>query len=169
MSQRDLFYKWLFYSLLGLFWLSLQQLVLNHVSLWGGLHPFILPMVPAIAAIFERRQEASFYAIGAGLLCDLLLPGSFPGLYTLAFLLSSLLAGVIAARVIVRGFLCACVCSIVALVLGSFFQALFLSSAANFTFATTLSLTGRELFLSLPAFPLLFLSFRKVYRRIRNE
>ena len=169
MSQRDLFYKWLFYSLLGMFWLSLQQLLLNRMALWNGVHPFILPMVPAMAAIFERRQETSFFAVGAGLLCDLLLPGSFPGLCTLTFLLIALLAGLIASRVIVPGYLCAFVCSVVAIVLSNFFHGIFLSSSADFTAATALSLTGRELLLSLPLFPLLFLSFKKIYHRIRNE
>ena len=169
MSQRDLFYKWLFYSLLGLLWLSLQQLLLNRLSLWGGIHPFILPMVPAMIAILERRQESAFYATCAGLLCDLLFPGSFPGLYTLTFLVIILLTGVIARRLILPGFLCAFVCSVFALLLSSGFHLLFLSASANFTFSSALSLTARELLLSLPLFPLLFLSFRKIRRLIHNN
>jgi len=169
MSQRDLFYKWLFYSLLGLFWLSVQQLLLNRLTIWNGIHPFILPMVPAMAAIFERRQESCFFAIGAGLLCDLLLPGSPPCLYTVIFLFTALLSGLIAGRVIVHGFLCAFVCSVAAIVLSNLFHCIFFSPSTEFTAATALSLAGRELLLSLPLFPLLFLSFRKIYHRIRNE
>ena len=168
MSQRDLFYKWLFYSLLGLFWLSLQQLLLNRLSLWGGIHPFILPMAPAMVAIFERRQESAFFAIGAGLLCDLLFPGSFPGLYTLTFLVIVLLTGLIAGRLILSGFLCAFVCSVFALLLSCVFHLLFLSASAEISFSSALSLTARELLLSLPLFPVLFLSFRKIRRMIHD-
>ena len=168
MSQRDLFYKWLFFSLLSLFWLTLQQLLLNRISLWGGIHPFVLPMVPAMIAIFERRQETAFFAIAAGLLCDLLFPGSLPGIYTLTFLVIALLTGIIAGRLILPGFLCAFVCSVFAVLLSSFFHHLFLSASADFSFATALSLTARELLLSFPLFPFLFLSYRKIHRLIHN-
>lgn len=169
MSQRDVFYKWLFYSLLGLFWLSLQQLALNHLSIWSGVHPFILPMVPVMVAILERRQDSAFFAIACGLVTDLLLPGGLPGFYSLTFLLSALLAGLIAGRLIVPGFLCAFVCSVIAIVLGDLLLSLMLTYSLEFTAATALSLTGRELLLSLPFFPLIFLSFRKICRMSRGE
>ena len=169
MSQRDVFYKWLFYGLLGVFWLSMQQMVCNHMTWWNGVHPFILPMVPVMVAILERRQESAFFAITCGLAADLLLSGGLPGFYTVAFLFSTLLTGLIAGRVIVAGFLCAFVCSVCALALGSLLLSLVLSYSIEFTAATALSLAGRELLLSLPFFPLIFLSFRKISRMSRGE
>jgi biotin transporter BioY len=169
MSQRDIFYKWLFYALLGLFWLSMQQLICNPLSLWNGVHPFILPMVPVMVAVLERRQESAFFAIACGIVTDLLLSGGLPGFYTVTFLLASLLTGLIAGRVIVSGFLCAFVCSVCALVLGEMLLAAVLSYSLDFTAATALSLAGRELLLSLPFFPLIFLSFRKIYHMSRGE
>lgn len=168
MTQRDLFFKWLFYSLAGLFWVAAQQLLLNHLDIWDGVHPFVLPLIPTMASVLERRQESAFFAIGAGLFCDLLMPGVIPCFYTLAFLSASVLSGLIAGRVIMPGFLCAFVCSVLALVLTDLLLLLFLSPSIDFTAATALTLTGRELLLSLPFSPLLFLSFRKVWRLIRN-
>lgn len=169
MNQRDLFYKWLFYSLAALIWMMLQQLLLNHLALWGGIHPFVLPMVPVMAAILESRQESAFFAIGAGLLCDLLMPGAIPCFYTVAFLLSALLSGLIAGRVIMPGFLCAFVCSVLAMVLTNLLHILLLTYSTSFALADAFALLGRELLLSLPFSPLLFLTSRKIYRRIRNE
>lgn len=169
MTRRDLFYKWLFYSLTALLWLVIQHALLNTLDFWSGVHPFVLPMLPAMTAILEKRQESTLFSVCAGLFCDLLMPGPIPCFYTLAFLAITLLCAVIAARVIVTGFLCAVVCSVLALALSSALQILFLAPSLDFSAATGLSLAGRELLLSLPFSPLLFLSFRFVWRLIRNE
>ena len=168
MTQRELFYKWLFYSLVGLFWVAVQQLLLNQLDFWGGVHPFVLPMLPTMASILEKRQESAFFAIGAGLFCDLLMPGVIPCFYTLVFLCSVLLSGLIAGRVIMPGFLCAFVCSVLNLVLTDVLLILFLTYSTDFSAAQALSLMGRELLLSLPFSPLIFLTFRKIWRWIRN-
>ena len=54
MTQRDIFYKWLFYALVGVLWAVIQQLVLNRLDFWGGVHPFVLPLVPVMVAILEN-------------------------------------------------------------------------------------------------------------------
>ena len=169
MAQRDLFYKWLFYSMAALLWLVMQHTLLNHLDFWGGVHPYVLPMLPAMAAILEKWQESALFSVGAGLFCDLLMPGPISCFYTLTFLVIVLLCAVIAERVILTGFLCAAVCSVLALTLSSILQIFFLSSSQDFSTATALALSGRELLLSLPFSPLLFLSFRFVWRLIRNE
>ena len=169
MTQRDIFYKWLFYALAGVLWACLQQLVLNRLDFWGGVHPFVLPLVPVMAAILENRAESAFFAVGAGLFCDLLLPGVIPGFYTLAFLAAALLCGLIAGRVILPGFLCAFVCSVVSLVLTDLLLLVFLFPSTHFTAADAFSLMGRELLLSLPFAPLLFVTYHKVWRLIHNE
>lgn len=169
MTRRDLFYKWLFYSLAALLWLVIQHALLNRLDFWGGVHPFVLPMIPAMSAILEKRQESTLFSVCAGLFCDLLMPAPIPCFYTLTFLAIALLCAVIAARVILTGFLCAAVCSVLASCLSSALQILFLAPALEFPVASALSLAGRELLLSLPFSPLLFLSFRFVWRLIRNE
>ena len=169
MTQRDYFYKWLFYALVGLLWVAVQQLVLNRLDFWGGVHPFALPLIPVMAAILERRMESAFFAVGVGLFCDLLLPGVIPCFYTLAFLAAALLCGLIAGRVIVPGFLCAFVCSTLTLVLTDLLLLLFLFPTTQFTATDAFSLMGRELLLSLPFAPLVFLTYRKIWRLIHNE
>ncbi len=169
MTQRDIFYKWLFYALLGLAWLSVQQMVLNSLDFWGGVHPFVLPLIAVMVAILEKRHESAFFAFIAGLICDLLIPGAIPCFYALTFLLSALLSGLIAGRVIMPSYLCAFVCAIPSIALSNLLQGLFLLSSFGVSAADILWLSGRELLLTLPFTPLLFLTFRKIRRLIHNE
>ena len=169
MSQRDLFYKWLFYCLMALGWMALQQLVLNRCTWWGGVHPFVWPMMPVMIALLEKRAESCSFALLSGLLCDLLAPGVIPGFYLLTFLICALLAGLIAGRVILPGFLCAFVCSVVAFVASDLLLMLFLSSSVKFSGAEAFSLMGKELLLSLLLFAPVYLSFRLIRRRIHND
>lgn len=169
MTQRDIFYKWLFYALAGVLWAVLQQLILNRLDFWGGVHPFVLPLVPVMVAILEKRTDSAFFAVGAGLFCDLLLPGVIPCFYTLVFLAAALLCGLIAGRIIVPGFLCAFVCSVVSLVLTDLLLLLFLFPSTHFAAADAFSLMGRELLLSLPFAPVLFATYHRIWRLIHNE
>lgn len=169
MSQRDLFYKWLLYCLMALGWMALQQLVLNRCTWWGGVHPFVWPMVPVMIALLEKRSESCTFALLGGLLCDLLAPGVIPGFYLLTFLICALLAGLIASRVILPGFLCAFVCSVVAFLVSNLLLMLFLSSSVKFSGTEAFSLMGKELLLSLLLFAPVYLSFRLIRRRIHND
>lgn len=168
MSQKDIYYKWLFYTLLALLYAALQQLAFNHLRIWGGVHPFVLPLIPVMVAILESRQDSVFFAIAAGLFCDFLMPGVFPCFYALAFAGAALLADLVAGRVIMPGFLCAAVCSVAALILTDVLLTLFLASSAGFSSGAALSLMGRELLLSLPFAPVLFASFRKIRQLIHD-
>ena len=167
MSRRDLTIKWAFFSVAALAFIALQQLLLNRLEVWG-IHPYLLPMLPVMAVILEGQKESAFFAVGLGFFCDLLSPAIIPCFYTIAFLACSLLAGIIAGRVIMPGFLCAVVCCVTAIVLTDLLLILPLASSATFSFAAALSLTGRELLLSLPFAPLLFFSFRKIRQMIHS-
>ena len=164
MSQKDVFYKWLFYTLLALGYTVLQQLLLNPLDIWGGVHPYLLPLLPVMVAILESRQDSVFFAIAAGLFFDFLMPGIFPCFYTLAFVAAVLLTGLIAGRAIMPGFLCAAVCSVAALVLTGLLLVFSLAASTTVTSAAALSLMGRELLLTLPFSPPLFYTFHKVRR-----
>ena len=52
MTRRLLTIKWTFYGLWTLLFLLVQQLVLPYIRI-GGVHPFLLPMLAAVAASFE--------------------------------------------------------------------------------------------------------------------
>ena len=51
MTRRMITIKWVFYSLWTLLFLLAQQLVLPHIRLWG-VHPFLLPVLAAVAASY---------------------------------------------------------------------------------------------------------------------
>ncbi len=163
-TQRDRAHKWIFYTLLSLLWAFCQQLVLNHLALWGGVHPFVLPLLPVLVATMERRQSASFFAVAAGLLCDFLMPGIIPCFYTLAFLAASLVAGQIAGRIIMPGYLCAFVCAVFGMAITGLMQTFFSTYTLTFLWRDAFALLGRELLLTLPLTPLVFCTLRWVRR-----
>ncbi len=168
MTRRDLTIKWTFFSCAALFFIGVQQLLLNHWEVWG-VHPFILPMLPVMAVILEGQKEGSFFAVGVGLFCDLLWPTVIPCFYTPAFLLCALLAGLLAGRVIMSGFLCAFVCGTLALVITDLLMILVFISKNAFALTDALLLSGKELLLSVAAAPLIFLVYRKISRRMHNS
>lgn len=169
MTRRDFFYKWLFYCAAALFCLFIQQALLNRLPLWNGIHPFILPLIPVMAAMLEHDQYSIFFAMIFGLLCDFLLPGVIPCFYLLVFLSSALLTRLIAARVMLPGFLCAFICSVLALVLTDLVLILLLNYSIDFTAAGALTLAGRELLLSLPFSLLIYPLFRRIRQLFRSE
>ena len=122
MTQRDIFYKWLFYALAGVLWAVLQQLILNRLDFWGGVHPFVLPLVPVMVAILEKRTDSAFFAVGAGLFCDLLLPGVIPCFYTLVFPLIALVASHISRSLLPAGLLCSLAVSAAAFLMTDLFR-----------------------------------------------
>ena len=168
MTRRDLTIKWAFFGTAALAFIILQQMLLNHLEL-RGVHPYLLPMLPAMAVILEGQKESAFFAVALGLLCDLLSPAVIPCFYTVAFLLCSLLSGLLAGRVIMPGILCAFVCGALSLVVTDFLQILFLTFYSTFSFSDALLLSGLELLLSIPAAPVIFLVFRRISRMLHNE
>lgn len=168
MTRRDLTIKWAFFSTAAVTFLALQQLLLNHLEIWG-VHPYLIPFLPAMAVILEGQKESAFFAVGLGLACDLLSPAVIPCFYTIAFLTCSLLAGVLAARVIMPGFLCSVVCGALAMVITDLLQILFLTFYGSFSFMDAFVLMGKELLLSIAFAPVIFLVFRKISRALHNE
>lgn len=168
MNQRDLFYKWLFYSAAALLFLLIQGLLLNRLSLWGDVHPFLPPLLALMPSTLENRDESALFAVGFGFLCDLLLPGPTPGFYTLVFLAVSVLSSLIAGRLLMPGFLCAFVCSAMGLLLCSLIYLLTVLSQPSIALPAALGLTGRELLLTLPFCPAIFWLDRKIYLRMRD-
>lgn len=168
MTRRDFFLKWLFYSCATLALIALQHLLLNPLE-FRGVHPFILPLLAVMPAILESRQESLFFAAALGLVCDLTAVTSVPIFYTLVFLAAALLTSLISRRLIMPGFLCAFLCGLLAMTLNGLLYILFLTFSQGLSAAAAFPLLGWELLLSVPAAPLIFPLYRKIYRRIRNE
>ena len=164
MNQKNLWYRWLFYSLGGILFLILQGLVLNRVRLWG-VHPFLPPVLVAVAAAHEDRQESLCAAAVFGLLCDLTMQPPIPCFFVLTYVAAAFLAGLISTRWMQPGFFCALVASLAALLIGDGFHALILSVRGVNDLHAAAAITGRELALTLPLTPLVYLLFRRIHRR----
>ena len=164
MNRRDLFIKWLFYSAASLLFVLIQCLLLNRLPIWGGVHPFLLPMAAVVPAMLERRNEGLLFALIFGFLCDMILPAAKPVTYTLSFLASALLAVLITGR-LQAGFPCALLCCALSLLLCDLLQYLTFSQHMAPPL-TALSIFGRELALSLPFSPLIFWLDRLICRRM---
>ncbi len=164
MKQGSLFYRWLFYGLAAVLGLVLQGLVLNRLRVWG-IHPFLPPVLTAVAAAQEDRQEGLCAAAVFGLVCDLTLSPIIPCFYILTFALTAFLAGLIAKQLIVPGFFCAMAASVAALLLNGAFHTLILTSRGAGNLAAAAAITGGELLLTLPLIPLVYLLLRPIHRR----
>lgn len=167
MTQRALTVKWLFYTLAALFLALIQSFFLQRIHIWG-VHPFLLPCVPAIIASFESRRSGLLFAALMGFVCDLTLPAPFPGFYVVTLVLCALLSGFIARHAIMPGLPCTLLVSLLAMVFHGLFQTVLLGYQNGASFSSGLFLTLRETVVTLlaviPAHPLLSL----VHKRMAN-
>ena len=168
MTRRMLTIKWVFYSLWTLAFLLVQQLVLPFVRI-GGVHPFILPALAAIAASFEGKREGPIFALVLGLVCDTLFVGAFPCFYGVTLTVSALLAGQAARHLIMPGPVCSLAVSAGALLVTDLFNTMALTYSAGTPLAASLWLTARELLLSLPFAMVVHMVFSRVHRRFSGR
>ena len=168
MTRRMITIKWIVYSLWTLLFLLAQQLVLPHIRLWG-VHPFLLPVLAAVAASFEGKREGPVFGLVLGLVCDLLFTGAFPCFYAVTLLLSALVAGLAARHLIMRGVVCSLAVSAAALVLTGLFNTAAASYAYGARLTAALWLIARALAVSLPAGALLHVVFSRIHRRFAGR
>ena len=160
--------KWVLYALAGLACTVVQAAVLQRFTLWGVI-PFLYPLIAALPATFEGPAAGTVYALAAGVLCDLLLPSPIPCFYTLIFPLVGLSAGLLSQSLIPAGYLCSAVASLPAYLLTGVFHCIVLWATGHAAWTAGLSVTLRELCVSLPwSLPMAWL-FRKVNRRVHID
>lgn len=160
--------KWVLYALAGLACTVVQAAVLQRFTLWGVI-PFLYPLIAALPATFEGPAAGTVYALAAGVLCDLLLPSPIPCFYTLTFPLVGLSAGLLSQSLIPAGYLCSAAASLPAYLLTGVFHCIVLWATGHAAWTAGLSVTLRELCVSLPwSLPMAWL-FRKVYRRVHID
>lgn len=164
MNQRNIWYRWLFYGLAACLFLLLQNLAFLRIRVWG-IHPFIPPVLVAVAASWEDRQESLWAAAVFGVICDLTLHPPIPCFYTVLFTAAAFLSGLIAAHWIASVFFCAAVTSLVALLLDGAFHILILTYRGVSDLGAAALILGRELLLTLPLLPLVYFLFRPIHRR----
>ena len=160
--------KWVLYALAGLACTVVQAAVLQRFTLWGVI-PFLYPLIAALPATFEGPAAGTVYALAAGIFCDLLLPSPIPCFYTLIFPLVGLSAGLLSQSLIPAGYLCSAAASLPAYLLTGVFHCIVLWATGHAAWTAGLSVTLRELCVSLPwSLPMAWL-FRKVYRRVHID
>ena len=169
MTRRMITIKWVLYSLWTLLFLLVQQLVLPGIRIWG-VHPFVLPVLAAIAASFEGKREGPIFGLVLGLVCDLLFTTTaFPCFYAVSLLLAAVMAGLAARHLIMPGLVCSLTVSAAALVLTGLLNAAALSYSHGAPLLASLWLLARELLLSLPAAVLIHLAFSRLHRRFSER
>lgn len=168
LPKSYLAFKWIVYSLATLALCVLQSLVLCKIRVLS-VTPFLYPMLPAAAAMFEGPRRGAVYGLSFGFLCDLLLPAPFTGFFTIVFPLIALLSASIAENMLSTGWFCALLVSALGLsVTGGARVLLHLLNGGRY-----LILMGRtallESLLTLPALVVVFPLYRAIHRRCASD
>ena len=166
MTQRDYALKWLSYSLATLLLVIVQDMILNRITVWG-VHPFILPLIVALAAMWEGN-EGVIFALVFGLLTDLTAKGPIPCFYTLAFFVICAASMLIIKHLIVPGFFCGIVLSVLSIILCDLLQILFLSYNVGISVHSALLLMAKEL-ISAVCMPLIYFPFGWLHHRAQTD
>lgn len=157
-------FKWTVYGLATLLLFVLQSLVLNHNRVLG-VTPFLYPMLPAVAAMYEGSRRGPVFALVVGVVCDLLLPGPFEGFFTLAFPLAALFAASVAENFLEPGFFCALFLSASALLLTGGLRILVQILSGGEYLGLMARIALQETVLTLPALLVVMPVYRVIHRR----
>lgn len=162
LARSATIFKWTLYTLAGLVWAVVQAAFLQRVTIWGVI-PFLYPLIAALPATFEGPAAGTVYALACGVFCDLLLPSSIPCFYTLILPLVGLAAGLLSQSLIPAGYLCSAAAALPAYLLTGIFHCIVLWAQGHPAWGAAMSVTLRELCVSLLwSLPMTWL-FRRVY------
>lgn len=168
LARSATIFKWTLYTLAGLVWVVVQAAFLQRVTIWGVI-PFLYPLIAALPAIFEGPAAGTVYALACGVFCDLLLPSSIPCFYTLILPLVGLAAGLLSQSLIPAGYLCSAAAALPAYLLTGIFHCIVLWAQGHPAWGAAMSVTLRELCVSLLwSLPMTWL-FRRVYLRVHVD
>ena len=168
LARSATIFKWTLYTLAGLVWAVVQAAFLQRVTIWGVI-PFLYPLIAALPATFEGPAAGTVYALACGVFCDLLLPSSIPCFYTLILPLVGLAAGLLSQSLIPAGYLCSAAAALPAYLLTGIFHCIGLWAQGHPAWGAAMSVTLRELCVSLLwSLPMTWL-FRRVYLRVHVD
>lgn len=168
LARSATIFKWTLYTLAGLVWAVVQAAFLQRVTIWGVI-PFLFPLIAALPATFEGPAAGTVYALACGVFCDLLLPSSIPCFYTLILPLVGLAAGLLSQSLIPAGYLCSAAAALPAYLLTGIFHCIVLWAQGHPAWGAAMSVTLRELCVSLLwSLPMTWL-FRRVYLRVHVD
>lgn len=164
MTRRDQIHKWFFYALaLVPVWL-LDEFILNRIPIFGVI-PMLLPLAVVSVAVLEGSIAGAGFGLAVGLLWELAYPGGFGGL-VFGMALAGALTGSVAQYALSQSFVSCFLCS--AAVLGMvdaarILRSLFIQAE---TLDVLLRISAAEVLVSLCFTPLIYLLFRRVFRRV---
>ena len=168
LARSATIFKWTLYTLAGLVWAVVQAAFLQRVTIRGVI-PFLYPQIAALPATFEGPAAGTVYALACGVFCDLLLPSSIPCFYTLILPLVGLAAGLLSQSLIPAGYLCSAAAALPAYLLTGIFHCIVLWAQGHPAWGAAMSVTLRELCVSLLwSLPMTWL-FRRVYLRVHVD
>lgn len=168
LARSATIFKWTLYTLAGLVWAVVQAAFLQRVTIWGVI-PFLYPLIAALPATFEGPAAGTVYALAYGVFCDLLLPSPIPCFYTLILPLVGLAAGLLSQSLIPAGYLCSAAAALPAYLLTGIFHCIVLWAQGHPAWGAAMSVTLRELCVSLLwSLPMTWL-FRRVYLRVHVD
>jgi rod shape-determining protein MreD len=168
MNSQNFVRKWLCYTLIGLGCLVLQSMVCNYLRIWG-VHPVLLPILVCTVASYEPDRGGLTFALIAGVLADLTTTTAIPCFYTVTFVLGALTAFAVGHNLVRHGFLRALISSVAGLLIADLLYTVILIYRSSATFLGALSLSGREIAVSLPFALLLAWLVGKPCRKYRTE
>ncbi len=163
-GRSEFYIKWLLYGAATFLMLLLQGFLLQYLRIFGVM-PFLYPALAAVLSMYEGAFGGTVYSLVLGVLCDLTLPGPIPCFYTLVFPVAGLCAGLLSKSWLPAGLPCALAVSVVAFALTGGFHALLLAVSGKAAWAAAASTALRETGATLLFVPVVFLLFRKVYRK----
>ncbi len=164
LPKSYLAFKWAVYGLATLLLFTMQSLVLNNIHVYH-LTPFLYPMLPAIAAMYEGSRRGPVFALVLGVVCDLLLPSPSQGFYTVVFPVIALFSSMVAENFFAPGVLCGLFVSAGGLLLTGAFRIVeqILSGGGHLALMAETALW--ETLLTLPALLVVLPVYRMVHRR----
>lgn len=164
LPKSYLAFKWVVYALATLLLCVIQAAALSHIRVLS-VTPFLYPMLPAVAAMYEGPRRGALYGLAFGFLCDLLLPAPFTGFFVLLFPLIALLSASISGNMLSPGFFCALLVSALGLLMtgGARVLLCFLSGGEHVILMAWVAFA--EALLTLPALIIVLPLFRTIHRR----
>ena len=161
-------FKWTVYGLATLLLFALQSLVLNHIHVMG-VTPFLYPVLPAVAAMYEGSRRGPVFALALGVVCDLLLWGPFQGFFSIGFTLAALFSAVVAENFVEPGFFCALLVSAGGLFLTGGLRMLVQILSGGEYLGLMAKIAAQETLLTLPAVAVVMPVYRVIHRRCASD
>ena len=167
MTRQKLLLTWLLYGLITPFLLLCQAAGLGRLYV-GRVHPFILPCIAALPAVYTSRRGGILFGFFFGFLCDMLFAGAVPCFYLLSFMLCGFSAGLLSRRVISPGLLCSLLVSSLSLFLTDLFQLFLLSFRGDAPLAAAAAIFAREFLITIPFVFLLHPLYSRIGRLLAD-